>query len=118
MLMTGLLVVIALALQYSSYWAVTFLTLPALIWGAVGRGRSAGARVAGALAILAAGTVLYAVAILFARELGAGWNILWYAVLGLSNGMLQWQGLLLAASAIVLGLRFLSLQFSKLSESC
>ncbi len=117
MLMTGLLAVIVLALQYNPYWAVTFLTLPALIWGAVGRGRSVGARVAGALAILAAGTVLYAVAILFARELGAGWNILWYAVLGLSNGMLQWQGLFLTASAIVLGLRFLSLQLSNRAES-
>jgi len=109
-LMTFLLVVVLIAMQYNAYWASTFLTFPALIWGAVGRGRSVGARIIGALAIPAAGFVLYAAAFLSERGLGVGVDFLWYAVLGLGNGMLLWQGYFLAASAIVLGLRFLSLQ--------
>jgi len=116
--MAILLVVVVLALQYNPYWAATFLTFPALVWGAVGRGRSIGARLAGAAAILAAGFVFYAVAILSERSLAvrAGWDVVWYAALGLSNGMLQWQGFFLAALTLVLGLRFLSLQFSTLPE--
>jgi hypothetical protein len=117
MLMSALLVVVMLALQYNPYWAVTFLAFPALIWGSVGRWPSAAGRVVGALAIPAAGCVLYAVAVYSGHDLGVGWDILWYAVLGINSGMLQWQGLLLAALAIVLGLRFLSLQFSPLRES-
>jgi hypothetical protein len=109
-LMTFLLIVVLLALQYDAYWASAFLTLPALIWGAVGRGRSVGARILGALAIPAAGFVLYAAAFLSEQGLGVGVDVFWYAVLGLGNGMLKWQGYFLAASAVVLGLRFLSLQ--------
>ena len=116
LLMTLLLVVVVIALLYNPYWAVTFLTFPALLWGAVGQGRSAGERAAGALVILAAGFIFYGGAILAAKSLDAGWRILWYATLGVSAGMLQWQGFLLAASAMVLGLRFLSFQFSSSSE--
>lgn len=110
-LMTVLLIVVVLALQYNLYWATSFLVFPALIWGALGQGRSPGARAAGVLAILAGGFGLYAAAILSGRSLGVGLDMIWYAVLGLSNGMLQWQGFFLAAAAFVVGLRLLSLQF-------
>jgi hypothetical protein len=116
LLMTLLLVVVVMALQYNPYWAVTFLTFPALIWGVLGQGRSAAARRGGALMVLAAGFVFYAVVLLLARSVGAGWDILWYATLGLSTGMLQWQGFFLGAVTFVLGLRFLSLQLINLPE--
>ena len=114
-----LLAVVLIALLFSPYWATTFLALPALVWATVERGRSPGRRVAGALAILAAGLGFYAAVFFSERSLGtdAGWDLLWYAVLGLSNGMLQWKGYFLAASAVVLGLRFLSLQVSRLNAS-
>jgi len=112
LLMTFLLIVVVLALLYNTYWAVTFLAFPALLWGAIGRGRSVGGRIAGALMILAAGFTFYIMAVFAASSLDAGWRLLWYATLALSSGMLQWQGYFLAASATVLGLRFLSLQFS------
>jgi hypothetical protein len=116
LLMTLLSIVVVMALLYNAYWAVTFLTFPALLWGAIGQGRSAGERAAGAVVIPAAGFMFYGVAIQAAKSLDAGWRILWYATLGLSAGMLQWQGFFLAASAVVLGLRFLSLQISGDSE--
>jgi hypothetical protein len=112
-LMTLLLVTVILALWHSLYWASSFLTLPALIWSAVGRGNGAAARLAGALAIPAAGAALYALTLVAGSHLGTGIDVLWYAVLGLSNGMLQWQGYFLAAGAIVIGLRLFSLQLSR-----
>jgi len=66
--------------------------------------------------IPAAGFALFLTAIAAARSLQAGWDILWYAVLGLSTGMLHWKGYFLAASAAVLGMRFLALQFSRRPE--
>jgi hypothetical protein len=104
--------VIVPALVYDSYWAAAFLTLPALIWAALGRGRSPAARIAGAIAVLLAGLALYAQAIVSERSLAAGIDVLWYAVLGLGNGMLSWKGYFLSAGAIALGLRFLALQLS------
>jgi hypothetical protein len=109
-------VVVVLALLYNSYWAVTFLSLPALIWGWTGRARSAAARLAAILAIPGAGCVLYVTAILSARSMDSGWKIVWYTVLGVGSGMLRWQGLLLASSAVVLGLRFLALQLARSPE--
>jgi integral membrane sensor domain MASE1 len=109
-LMILLLAVVVLGLIYDPYWATTFLLLPALIWGVVGRGHRAAARIVGGVAIVAAGFILYAQAALYERSLGAGLGMIWYTVLGLSNGMLHWKGYFLAACAIVLGLRFLSLQ--------
>jgi hypothetical protein len=115
-MMATLLAVVMLALIYDSYWAVAFLTLPAWIWGALGRGRSPATRIAGAIVVLLAGLALYAQAIASERILAAGIDVLWYAVLGLSNGMLSWKGYLLSASTIVLGLRFLALQLSDSGE--
>ena len=112
-LTTLLLFVILLALGYSPYWASTFLTLPALVWGFIGLGRSGIARATRALAILVAGIAVFAASYLAGRDLGVGVDVIWYAVLGLSNGMLRWQGYLLAAAASVVGLRMLSLQFSR-----
>ncbi len=106
-----LLILVVIAFLFNNYAAVAFLALPALIWSTVGGGKGRTARIAGAAAIAAAGCVSYVVAIQTARSLNAGWDIFWYATLGLSTGILSWQGFFLGASAVVLGLRFLSLQF-------
>lgn len=109
-LTTFLLALVLLALFYDSYWATAFLALPALIWSSVGRGRSIGARLAGAVAIPAAGAVLYLGAFLAGRNLRSETDMIYYAVLGLSNGMLHWQGYALGSVAVMLGLRFFALQ--------
>jgi integral membrane sensor domain MASE1 len=111
-----LLIVAVISLHYSPYWAVTFLALPALVWPAVGRGRNVAARFGCALAIVAAGMILVVAASLSRESLSAGGNVLWYAALGLSSGMLRWHGFLLASSAVVLGMRFVALQFSDLHD--
>jgi hypothetical protein len=113
---TILLIVVAISLQYSPYWAVTFLVFPALVWPALGRGRNAAARFGWALAIAAAGMTFVVAACLSQHGLSAGGSVLWYAALGLSSGMLRWQGFLLASSAVVLGMRFIALQFSDLPD--
>lgn len=105
-------IVVLLALLYDRYWAVAFLAVPALVWSNIKRGRSLAARLAGALAILAAGLMLYVAVSLAGRNPGMGIDAVYDAVLGLSNGMFRWQGYFLAASAVVLGLRFLTLQIT------
>jgi hypothetical protein len=110
--MAILLIVVVISLHYSPYWAVTFLALPALVWPLLGRGRKLAARFGRALAIVAAGTISVVAACASQHGLSAGGNILWYAALGLSSGMLRWHGFLLASSAVVLGMRFIALQFS------
>ncbi len=112
-LMTVLLAIVILSMLHGIYWASTFLTLPALIWISVGPGRGPATRLAGSLAILAAGAALYATALAEGSHLRAGADVLWYAILGLSNGMLQWQGYLLAASAVVVGARLLLLNLAE-----
>lgn len=99
-----------------AYWVMTFLTIPTLVWGFVGPGRSRRARVAGAVAILATGLELGAVALLSARSVGVGLNVIWYVVLGLNTGMFQWQGSFLTSAVIVLGLRFLALQLTATTD--
>jgi hypothetical protein len=115
-LMSLLFVTVFSAWIYDAYWAATFLTFPALIWGAVGRARSGGTRILGALAIAGAGFTLGVLAIYAQNRLGLGWKVVWYGILGLSNGMLSWKGYFLSCCVIVLGLRFLSLQVTHSSE--
>jgi len=111
-----LLIVAAISLQVSAYWAVTFLALPAFVWPLLGRARNVAMRFGTALAIVAAGTISVVTAYLSQPSVSAGANVLWYAALGLSSGMLRWQGFLLASSAVVLGMRFIALQFSRIPD--
>ncbi len=104
-----LLVVAVLSVLHSSYWAVTFLAIPALIWPAMGRAQGAPARAACGVSILLAGVVMFAAALPSEHALNGVPHLVWYATLGLSNGMLRWQGFILASAATVVGLRFLSL---------
>jgi hypothetical protein len=117
LLMTFQFLVILPAWKYDPYWTLVYLAIPSLIWGMIGRGVSLGARLAGALAIPAAGIALYVAFFLAARDLGSGaMSAVYYAVLGLSNGLFSWQGYFLAAATAILGLRYLILQFSRTPE--
>ena len=109
-LMTLLLVIIFIALQYNSYWAVSFLVLPAWIWSMVGIGEGPGGRAANRISILAAGIVYYLVLTSNAGTLGLGWKIFWYEILAVSTGLYAPEGVFLVLAAFGVGIRFLCIQ--------
>ena len=104
------LIVLALAFAHNAYWTVTFLLLPAWIWGLVGASRGKLGRIANRLWILAAGIPCYLVSIFYASRQDLGWKVIWYQVLALSTGVITLQGFLLAAASIALGIRFMAVQ--------
>jgi hypothetical protein len=111
-------VLIAIGLQYNSYWTVSFLALPAWIWGLTGIGRGPGGRAGNRIWIIAAGMTYFMLLILYAGRLGLGWKIIWFQTLALANGMFQREGALLALATISLGLRFFAIQsYSNPGES-
>jgi hypothetical protein len=101
-----LAVVVFLAFLHNSYWAASFLVLPAWIWSLVDRSEGAGPRAANCIWILAAGVVYYMVTAAYAARLGLGWKIVWYEVLAVSTGLFTLPGYLLAAAAFALAIRF------------
>lgn len=105
-----LLVVSLLALAHNSYWAVSFLALPAWIWALVEIGRGPGARTVNRIGILAAGIPYYVVLILYSSRMELGWHMVWYHILALTTGMFSQTGFLLAIAAIAIGIRFLMIQ--------
>ena len=109
-LMAALLAVIVIALLYNSYWAVTFLALPAWLWAAVGAGQNAGRRASNRVWILAGGLFFYLVTAHYAGELGLGWKILWYQILAISTGLFSIEGVLLGVATICVGARFVAIQ--------
>jgi hypothetical protein len=113
-----LLVVSLLALAHNSYWAVSFLALPAWIWALVGISSEAGARAVNRIWILAAGIPYYVVLILCSSRMDLGWPMVWYLVLALTTGMFTQTGFFLATAAIAIGIRFLMIQsYRSLSEN-
>jgi hypothetical protein len=115
-LLSLLVVLVIVSLQYNPYWAIAFLTLPALIWSTLPQSRGGRNRAAGALAIPAAGCLVPAAAYFLQGTAHSDANIVWLAVLGLSNGMFHWQGFFLTASAMLLGMRLMALQFTSPAE--
>jgi hypothetical protein len=117
LLMTMQLLVTLLAWNYDPYWALMYLSIPSVIWGMMVHGTRLGKRLGYALAIPAAGVAAVAAFFLAVRDLGEGtMNALYYAVLGLSNGLFSWQGYFLATTATALGLRYVLIQFFPTSE--
>ncbi len=117
MVLLGLLIIIvALALIYNSYWAVVFLLLPAWIWPMVDRGRTPGERIRNALLIVAAGIPFCAAMWAFCSRFGLSWNLLWYQVLALASGLFTTAGYYLGIAGISIGVRFLVLQFRRNAE--
>jgi Peptidase family M28 len=109
-LMTVLFAVIVAGLWYNRYWTVTFLALPAWIWGLTGLGKGSGGRVGNRIWIVASGMVFYILVIWCAVRLGLGWRVAWYAILASSIGMFTATGVLLAVAAVGLGLRLVAIQ--------
>jgi len=109
-LLVFFLSVVMLALIYNSYWAASFLLLPALFWGLVGFSSGAGARAANRIIILVVGSLCVMVSGSCFAHLGLGWNLFWYEVLALSTGMFSWQAYLLSSATMTLGIRFLLIQ--------
>jgi hypothetical protein len=109
-LMTLLLVIILVALQYNSYWAASFLLLPAWIWPMVGIGKGPGGRAANRFSIVAAGMVYYLVLVSNAGTLGLGWKIVWHEILAISTGLYGPEGVFLVLATFSVGFRFLCTQ--------
>jgi hypothetical protein len=109
-LLVLLLAVSLLALAYNSYWAVSFLALPAWIWTLVGIGDRPGACTVNRVWILAAGIPCYVMLLLFSSRMELGWDMVWYFILALTMGMFTQTGFLLAVAAIAIGIRFLMIQ--------
>jgi hypothetical protein len=105
-----LLVVVVLALVHNAYWAVSFLGLPALVWGLVGPGKGVGERAANRILILASGIPYVLVSCSWASRLDLGWKMIWYEVLAIDTGIFSIPGYLLAAVSFALCIRFLVIQ--------
>jgi asparagine N-glycosylation enzyme membrane subunit Stt3 len=111
-LLIVLLAVVALAFLYNSYWAVSFLALPALVWPLINPARAAGERAANILFVLAACLPFYLAQLGFARLTGLGWGAIWYQILGLNGGLFTFGGFCLASATAALAIRFATIQFS------
>jgi hypothetical protein len=110
LLMTVLLGVVVVGFGYNHYWTVTFLALPAWIWGLTGLGKGSGGRVGNRIWIGTSGIVFYILVIWCAVRLELGWRVVWYAILASSTGMFSPTGVLLGLAAAGLGLRLIAIQ--------
>ncbi len=113
-LLALMLLIVALALRNNSYWATTFLLIPAWIWALVGVARTRMEQVRNGLLILAAGALYYILLAYYAGRLEMGWNFIWYQVLAFSSGLFAASSCFLAAFTIVIGIRFLVIQFREI----
>jgi hypothetical protein len=109
-LMSCLAVVSVLGLIYNSYWAVTFLALPAWVWMLIPVSRGAGGRAANRIWIVAAGIPCVRAPALNTAGVGSGSKLLWYGVLALSTRTFTPTAFLLATAFISVGIRFLAIQ--------
>jgi hypothetical protein len=106
-----MLILVFLALLYNSYWATTFLLLPAWMWALIKSAKTLGKRLGNGICILAAGIPYFAVLFMYASRLDMSWNFVWYQVLALNSGLFTGIGFLLGAAAISIGIRFIAIQF-------
>jgi hypothetical protein len=108
LVLLGLMIPIAVfSLLHNSYWAVTFLALPALIWPISGEGRFFCGRCKAWAWIIAAGLPFYLFLWYLATHLYLGLNLLWYCILALNTGLFSAPGYFLGSAMFALGLRFL-----------
>lgn len=109
-LLALMLIIVVPALLRNSYWATSFLLLPAWVWALVGPGRSRTDRLRNAVWVLLAGVPYYAALWIYSSRLDLGWNYIWYQVLALSSGLFPASGFMLGSAAVALGIRFLVIQ--------
>jgi len=111
LLLSIMLLIVALSFWNNSYWATTFLLLPAWIWALVGNASTRMGQARNGFLLLAAGVPYYAFLGYYACRLHMGWNFVWYQVLAYSSGLFAASSSLLAAFTFALGIRFLVIQF-------
>jgi len=109
--LTVLIATVALGIGYNSYWAVTFLSLPAWVWVLAEQGRSLTSRLLRAVLVVVAGLPWYASTVHYSHFLDVGWRIVWFGVLALSTGMFSPAAYFLTAMMVAIGLRLAALQF-------
>ncbi len=105
-----LVIIIAFALQYNSYWAITFLVLPAYVWAVVGLGLRFGKRMVNWIWIVAAGIPYPMLLCFYTARLEPTWKLIWYEILALSTGLFTGVAYLLAAGMVAAGIRLLAIQ--------
>ena len=105
-----LFICIAWALWRNSYWAMTFLLLPAWIWALTGPGKDAQSRIINRILIIAAGIPYFALTHHFASVMALGWKFVWYEILALGNGLFEFQSFVIGAFVAAIGIRFLAIQ--------
>ncbi len=113
---TVLMAAIAVGIFYNSYWAVTFLTLPAWIWVLTDRGRSVTHRLLKAALVIAAGLPWFALTVCYSRFLDVGWRIIWYEILALGTGLFSPTAYFLTGIVVAIGLRLVALQFARAGD--
>jgi hypothetical protein len=106
-----MLILAFLAYLKNSYWATAFLLLPAWIWALVGHAYTRTEQVRNGLLILAAGIPYYAALAFYSGRLELGWNFIWYQVLAFSSGLFATSSCFMGIAAVVIGIRFLVIQF-------
>ena len=112
-LLAILALITALALAYNSYWAIIFLLFPAWIWAAVDLGKTTGERIQNGIMILAAALPFCVAMWIYYAQQDLGWNFLWYHIIALGSGMFTVAGYYLGVAGVVVGIRFLVIQFRR-----
>ncbi|HSW39534.1 MAG TPA: M28 family peptidase [Acidobacteriota bacterium] len=105
-----LLITVFFALLHNTYWAMTFMLLPAWLWTIIGNGETAGKRLINRVWVLVAAVPCMIALVWFASGLGLGLNFIWYQILALTTGLFSTSGFFIGALAVALGLRFLAIQ--------
>jgi alkaline phosphatase isozyme conversion protein len=106
-----MLITVALALIYNSYWAAAFLLFPSWIWATIGCARHAAKRVFYWILIAAAGIPGVVALGVLASRLQLTWNFVWYQILALNTGLFSAAAYFLGTVVLALGIRFLAIQF-------
>jgi hypothetical protein len=104
------LIVVGTGLCYNSFWAMTFLLLPAWIWAMAGYGKTVMTRIGNKILIIASSLPYIALLLIYGSRLDLGWNFIWYQIIALSIGMFTLPAFFLGTSTAAIGIRFLALQ--------
>lgn len=101
-------VIVAAALIYNPFGAVTFLLLPSLLWIWLRPRRSAPGRLLNAAAVAAGFLVLVLLFAMNAATLRLGWYILWYVFLAIAYGQFTLGQIVLTLATAAVAVRLLA----------
>jgi hypothetical protein len=105
-----MLIMVFFAIRHNSYWAMTFLLLPAWMWTVVGSAQTPGRRSINRILILAAAAPGLIGLSWFASSLGLQLNYVWYHILALTTGLFSTTGYFIGAAAVAIGIRWIAIQ--------